>query len=104
MMKKKMETTAKRARLTPWEILQYGKRSAKRRNEEAAQRLNGNFAYIQSNAGKLMLSGIGSYLPPVVTTLIPHFWGIAKPALWAWSVGRMQSLLLSILFGQKKKK
>ncbi|MDR0749656.1 MAG: hypothetical protein LBF62_08805 [Tannerellaceae bacterium] len=99
-----METTAKKARLTPWEKLQSGKQLAKRRNKEAAQRLNDNFVYIQSNAGKLMLSGIGSYLPPVATTLIPHLWGIAKPALWAWGVSRMKSLLLNILFGQKKKK
>ncbi|MDR3140707.1 MAG: hypothetical protein LBU37_03125 [Tannerellaceae bacterium] len=98
-----METTAKRARLTPWEKLQSGKRLAKRRNEEAAQRLNSNFAYIQGNAGKLMLSGIGSYLPPVATTFISHLWGIAKPALLAWGASKMQSLLLSILFGQKKK-
>jgi hypothetical protein len=99
-----METTVERARLTPWEKLQSGKRSAKRRNEEAAQRLNENFFYIQDNAGKLVLSSIGSYLPPMATTLIPHLWGIAKPALLAWGAGKMQSLLLGILCGKKKKK
>jgi hypothetical protein len=104
MMKRKMETTSKRARLTPWEKLQSGKQSAKRRNEAAAQRLNSNFVYLQDNAGKLMLSGVGSFLPPAATTLIPHLWGIAKPALWAWGAGKMQSLLLSLLFGKKKKK
>lgn len=96
--------TANRARLTPWEKLRSDKLSAKRRNEKAAQRLNDNFAYIQDNAGKLMLSGIVSYLPPVVTTFIPHLWGIAKPALLAWGAGKMQSLLLRILFGKKKEK
>jgi hypothetical protein len=99
-----METIAKRTRLTPWEKLQSGKQSAKRRNEEAAQRLNENFFYIQDNAGRLVLSGIGSYLPPVAATFIPHLWGIAKPALLAWGAGKMQSLLLGILFGKKKKK
>ncbi|MDR1161124.1 MAG: hypothetical protein LBK45_02185 [Tannerellaceae bacterium] len=99
-----METTAKRAPLTPWEKLQSGKQSAKRRSEAAALRLNGNFAYIQDNAGRLTLLGIGSYLPPVAVTLIPHLWGIAKPALLAWGVGKMQSILLRILFGKRKKK
>jgi hypothetical protein len=103
MMKKRMRTT-KRTQLTPWEKLQSDRLSAERRSEVAMQRLNDNLAYIQDNAGKLILSGIGSYLSPVATTLIPHLWGIAKPALLTWGAGKMQSLLLSLLFSKKKKK
>ncbi|MDR1201056.1 MAG: hypothetical protein LBL58_05410 [Tannerellaceae bacterium] len=99
-----METIVKRTQLTPWEKLQSDKLSAKRRSEEAAQRINDNFAYMQDNIGKLMLSGISSYLSPIGTTLMPHLWGMVRPALLTWGIGKMQSLLLGILFGKKKKK
>jgi hypothetical protein len=103
MMKKEMRIT-KRTQLTPWEKLQSDRLSAERRSEAAVQRLNDNFAYIQDNVGKLILSGAGSYLSPVGTTLIPHLWGIVKPVLLTWGISKMQSLLLGILFGKKKRK
>lgn len=131
-----MEATYKRMQLTPLEKLQSDKLYAKIRSEEAAQRLDNNFTYIQDNTGKFILSGISSYLFPgnkakkedndedsdsllpalikrkpgindaltIGTTIIPHLWGIAKPVLLTWGIGKMQSLLLDKLFGKKKKK
>jgi len=131
-----MEATYKRMQQTPLEKLQSDKLYAKIRSEEAVQRLDDNFAYIQDNSGKLILSGIGSYLFPgskagkdenedasdallpafiktkpgindvlaIGATIMPHLWGIAKPVLLTWGIGKIQSLLLGNLFGKKKKK
>jgi hypothetical protein len=96
--------TTKRTRLTPWEKLQSDRLSAERRSEAAVERLSNNIAYLQDNAGKLILSGAGSYLSPVGTALMPHLWGIVKPVLLTWGISKIQSLLLGILFGKKKKK
>lgn len=37
-------------------------------------------------------------------TILPHLWGIAKPVLITWGIGKAQSLLLGKLLRKNKKK
>ncbi|MDR0429919.1 MAG: hypothetical protein LBH58_05510 [Tannerellaceae bacterium] len=107
-----MEPTDKKKKQTPLEKLQSDKLQAKMRNRKAAQRLNDNFVYIQNKGGRILFSsitssktkpGLGDVLD-IGAVILPRLWGIAKPVLLTWGIGKIQSLVLGKLLEKKKNK
>ena len=85
------------------------------------QRLNEDFAYVQENAGSLLMSGLSMLLFPsnktttqvpvslglsdylsVAQSLLPVAWDVVRPLLTAWGIQKIQTWIIRKLFKKKR--
>ena len=96
------------------------------------QRLNEDFAYVQENAGSLLMSGLSMLLFPsnkkhtkeqkqttatttqvpvslglsdylsVAQSLLPVAWDVVRPLLAAWGIQKIQTWIIRKLFKKKR--